>query len=125
MPKLGGPAIDARSDQGKRGAEFGVPIALNDLRGQHRRFKSELFTNLPFNFGIEMRMRSDRAAQFPHANTFGSLRQPFECASKLVEHQRKFQTKSDRFRMNAVTAADHGCELVPPRLFRDYVAKLL
>ena len=73
----------------QRGEKLRVPIALDDLRGKRRRLQSQLFANRALDLRVEMRMRADRAAQFPHSHPLGRLRQPLLRAAEFVVHQRQ------------------------------------
>ena len=120
MPKLRRPTIDARGDERERGAKFRVPIALDDLGGEHRRLQPEFFANMALDPRVEMRVRPDGAAQFADANALQRLHQPLFGAAEFVEHEREFQPEGDRLGVNAVAAPDHRRHLVTPRLVADH-----
>src|ERR1043166_2449863 len=96
VTKLGRPTIDARSDHGERAQKLGVTIALNNLGGQRGGFDPEAFANFSLNFWIEMRVRADGPADFADANSLASLAETFFGAAELIEHEREFETESDR-----------------------------
>ena len=107
MAKLGRPTVDARRDERQRGRKFRVPVALDDLRAQDRRFQAEAFAHRLFDARIEVCVRADRAAEFADAHALTSLREPFLGAAELVVHQRQFQPERQRFRVDTVATPDH------------------
>ena len=66
-----------------------------------------------------MSMRTNRAAYFADANALARLSKALFRASEFVEHQRKFQSKRDRFRVHAVTSPDHRSHFEPVSLICD------
>ena len=46
VPEFDCPTLDARSDKRKRGLEFGVNVALNNLRGDGRGTQTEFLANV-------------------------------------------------------------------------------
>ena len=119
MAEFRGPAIDRRRNQGQGREEFGVTVALHNLRRDRCWTQSKLLTNFTLDPRIKMRMGSNRAAQFSHANTLARLCEAFFGAPEFVEHQGELQTKRDRLGMNAVTSSDHGRPFIFARLFAD------
>ena len=63
-----------------------------------------------------MRVRADRSAQFPDANSFRCLRQSFLRPPEFVEHERKLKPESDRLGVNAVAPANHWRHFESARL---------
>ena len=77
MAEFRGPAIDRGRNQRQGREEFGVPIALHNLRRNRCWTQSKLLTNLTLDPRIKVRMGSHRAAQFSHANTLPRLCEAF------------------------------------------------
>src|SRR3954468_24960061 len=84
-----------------------MAIALNDLGRDLCRFQPEAFTNLRLDRRIEMRVGPNRAAQFADPDPFPGLGEPFLSPAEFVEHQREFEAKGDRLRVDAVAAPNH------------------
>src|SRR5947207_15964299 len=69
-------------------------------------------------------MSTDRTANLADADTFAHLREAFFSPAEFIEHQRHFQSECDRFRVNAVTAANHWRHFVAESLSRGHSADL-
>ena len=108
MPEFRGPAVDARGDEREHGVIFRVPVALDHLGAQGRWPEAEPFADAGFHPRVEMCMGADRAAQFAHAQARLGVFQAVQGAAKFIPHQGQLQAKSDRLRMDAVAASDHG-----------------
>ena len=108
MAKLLRPAFDAAADEGQRGDEFRVAVALQDLRGNGGGAQAQLAANGGFDFGIEIGVRADRAGNFAHADGLARRAQARRRAPEFIIHQRHFEAEGGGFRVNAVAAANHG-----------------
>src|SRR5205085_8607103 len=93
MSKLSGPTFDAGGDEGEMGHEFGVDIALDDLRGDRRRLEPELVANELFHARRQMRAGADSAGNFPNGDAFPRDLEPLLGAAKFVIHKRKLETE--------------------------------
>ena len=123
VPELGGPAINRGCDEREHGVKFRMAVALHDLRRERRGREAESLADIGFHVRIEVRMRADCAADFPHADARLHLLQALERAAKFVIHQRELQPERDRLRVDAVAAADHRRHLEFLRTLRDHLAQ--
>ena len=114
MTELHRPAFNARADQRERVHEFGVEVALHDLRGDGRRAQAEFFADEFFDDRRQMRVRADRAGKFADGDHFAGAFEAFQRAGKFIVHQRHLQTERGRFAVDAVAAADARREFDAP-----------
>ena len=64
VAELHRPTLDARADERQRELEFGVDVALHDLRGDGRGAQAELLANVSLDARREVRARADGAGDF-------------------------------------------------------------
>ena len=109
MAEFHRPAFDARADQGERGHEFGVDVALDHLRGDGRGRKPEFFADKFFHARRQdarwcrRRRKVCRRRRRSRARSSRSQR-----AAKFIVHQRQFQAERRRLGVDAVAAPDQG-----------------
>ena len=72
-----------------------------------------------------MRACADCAGQFTDGDARFEGLEPFECAAKLIVHQRHFESEGGRLGVDAVAAADHRGVHVLSRLGTDDLAETL
>src|ERR1035437_9875757 len=125
MAEFDGPTLDARADEGARGLEFRVDVALHDLRGDGRGTQAELFADKIFHTRRQVRASSDGTGKFADGNNFAGALKTFERPTKFVVHQSHFQTERGRFAVDAVTATDAGREFMLLRAAGDDGQQLL
>src|SRR6185436_5158818 len=70
-----------------------------------------------------MSTRANSTRKLPNSRRFTGSFQPLESTTELVVHQGHLQAESARLGMDAVTAADHGSELVVSGFFRNHLAQ--
>jgi hypothetical protein len=120
MAKFRGPPIHACGNDRQCRLEFRVPVALHDLRAERGRLKAKVLADHLFNARVEVCVGPYSAAQFSHADAPLYAIEPFDRASKFIEHQGQLQTESYRFRVDAVAAPDHWSKLELDGSSRDY-----
>jgi hypothetical protein len=113
------PTFNARGDERECSDEFGVEVALDDLRGDGCWSKAELLADEGLYFRGEMRAGAHGAGELADRHRRLRCLQPLQRAAKLIVHQRHLETERRRLGVDAMAAADHGGEAVLARLGRD------
>ena len=119
VAELGGPAVDARPDEGDRLLELGVAVALDDLRGESGGNEAELAADHLFHARVQVGVGADGSREGADADAFAGLLEPFDGAAKFVIHERHLEAEGDRLGVDAVGAPDHRGELVFVRFLGD------
>src|SRR5262249_40886426 len=86
--------------------EKGVPIALDHLRRDGRRFEPQAGADLLFGLGREVRERADGAGRFADSQVFRRRPQTRQVAARLFVPDGEFQTEGDGLGMYSVGTAD-------------------
>ena len=105
------PAIDAGSDECEIGHELRMAVALQDLGGKRGGLEIQALANDPLDLGIKVGVGSHGSADFSDSDALAHFAQALEAAGELIIHEGHLEAEADRFRMDAVAAADHGSEL--------------
>ena len=79
-----------------------MPIALNYLRCERRAFQAEMFADELLDSRIDVRVRPDRARQFPDRNDFFRPLESIDIAFDLRAPQQQFQSERHRLGVNAM-----------------------
>ena len=103
---------------------MGMPVALDNLRGDRRGLEAELFADVFLDARIKMRVRADGAGELAHRDLLARLDQSLFGPAKFVVHQRKLEAVGDRLGVDAVRAAHHRREFVLPGARGDGGAEL-
>jgi adenylosuccinate lyase len=99
--------LERRSADGERRQQFGVAIALNDLRGDRRRLQAKRATHVRFDGRRQVRKCADRSGQLADGNHLARALDTRNIARQLRIPERQLQAERHRFGMHAVRAADH------------------
>ena len=119
MPELLRPALNGTTDQRQRRRIFRVPVALENLSGNIYRLESELPADICFDLRREMRVSADGTRDFSDRHDFASAFKSRQRPTKLVIHQRHFQTERRRLGVNAMRAPHARCKFKFLRFARD------
>src|SRR3954447_6350760 len=106
MPDLGREPLERRGAERERREHLGVPVACDHLRRQWIGLEAELLAGDPFDFGLDLRIRADRARQLPDAVRLERGSQPRPCAVELERPPCELPAESDRLRVDPVRPAD-------------------
>ena len=96
-----------RRDQGQRGDEVGVAVALDHLRGHRRGLQIQARADPLFGFGADVARRCRLRPRFcRRAGLRRRLRRRSQIAAGFFVPDGEFQPEGDRLGMDAVGAAD-------------------
>ncbi len=99
--------IQRRRDNGQRGKELRVTVALHNLRRYRRGCQTEFFAYIFFNNRLDERKSPYGTGDFPAAYCFFGTSKTRPVAKHFLMPQGHFQTEGNRLGVNTVRTADH------------------
>ena len=108
MPDLGGELVQRGCNNGQSRDVKGVPVALNDLRGNGGHVQAKALADLFLVLRLQVGGIADGAADLADAHLLGGKVKALEVAPHLGIPVREFQAEGDGLGVDAVRTADHG-----------------
>jgi hypothetical protein len=106
-PDLQGNLLDGGAEDGQRGEDLGVAVALHDLGRGGSRFQTQLLAGNCFDLGIYVRVGADGAGDLAYGGNFFRVRQPIQVPLHLEGPHRELVPQHRRFRMYPVRPSHH------------------
>jgi hypothetical protein len=100
-------AVERRGEDGERGEQLRVPIALQDLGRARRRVETEALARKPLDLGGRRRIRPDRSGQLSHAHAGEGVLDPVPVALELKRPADELQPEGRRLRVDSMSSTDH------------------
>ena len=105
MPDLDGELLERRGDEGQRGDDFGVAVALQDLGRDRGGLEAELRRASHLDPGVEVDVGPDRARDPADADDLEGPVDPVEVALDLLVPDEELEPEGDRLGVDAVGPA--------------------
>lgn len=98
--------FERRGADGDRRDEFGMTVALDDLRCEADRREAERFADHFLDFRVDVRVRADSARELADGDGLLCMLEAVDVALDFSAPEQKLQAERHRFGMDAMRAAD-------------------